>query len=162
MLIAIVCKHHLWNYFIFSRPAVTVLRFSLSEARTQVTAIPQGKRATAGDNVFFATDDYAEIAPGQLFVDVPATCTELGTVGNQYMIGKESSGWQGPVCKHKPDVHFCILCGIHFYILYRRRIVLTHPIYISILRAGGRIRRWGKKYPLTESGISLNMPMVII
>ena len=43
-----------------SRPAVTVLRFSLSEARTQVTAIPQGKRATAGDNVFFATDDYVE------------------------------------------------------------------------------------------------------
>lgn len=71
-----------------SRPAVTVLRFSLAEARTQVTAIPQGKRATAGDNVFFATDDYAEIAAGQLFVDVPATCTELGTVGNKYIPGQ--------------------------------------------------------------------------
>lgn len=71
-----------------SRAAVTVLRFSLAEARTQVTAIPQGKRATAGDNVFFATDDYAEIAAGQLFVDVPATCTELGTVGNRYIPGQ--------------------------------------------------------------------------
>lgn len=71
-----------------SRAAVTVLRFSLAEARTQVTAIPQGKRATAGDNVFFATDDYAEIAAGQLFVDVPATCTELGTVGSNYLPGQ--------------------------------------------------------------------------
>ena len=71
-----------------SRAAVTKLRFSLAEARTQVTAIPQGKRATAGDNVFFATDDYAEIAAGQLFVDVPATCTELGTVGNRYIPGQ--------------------------------------------------------------------------
>lgn len=71
-----------------SRPAVTVLRFHLSQARTQVTAIPQGKRATAGDNVFFATDDYAEIAAGQLYADVPSTCTESGTVGNHYFPGQ--------------------------------------------------------------------------
>ena len=71
-----------------SRPAVTVLRFSLAEVRPQVTAIPRGKRATAGDNVFFVTDDYAEIAAGQLFVDVAATCTELGTVGNRYTPGQ--------------------------------------------------------------------------
>lgn len=71
-----------------SRPAVTVLRFTLQEARTQVTAIPQGKRATAGDNVFFATDDYAEIAAGQMYVDVSATCTELGTIGNKYIPGQ--------------------------------------------------------------------------
>ena len=71
-----------------ARPAVTILRFLLQEVRAQVTAIPKGKRATAGDNVFFATDDYAEIGIGDLFVDVPATCTEAGTVGNQYIPGQ--------------------------------------------------------------------------
>lgn len=71
-----------------SRPAVTVLRFTLQEPRAQVTAIPGGKRATSGDNVFFATDDYAEIAAGELFADVPATCTEAGTEGNGYMPGQ--------------------------------------------------------------------------
>ena len=71
-----------------ARPAVTVLRFALGEVRTQVTAIPQGKRASAGNNVFFATDDYAEIPSGQMFVDVAATCTESGTIGNQYVPGQ--------------------------------------------------------------------------
>lgn len=71
-----------------SKPAVTVLRFMLQEARAQVTAIPGGKRATSGDNIFFATDDYAEIAAGELFIDVPATCTEAGTEGNGYMPGQ--------------------------------------------------------------------------
>ena len=71
-----------------SRPAVTKLRFSLAEARTQVTAIPRGKRATAGDNIFFETDDYAEIPAGSLYVDAPATCSEPGTVGNGYIPGQ--------------------------------------------------------------------------
>lgn len=71
-----------------SKPAVTKLRFYLQETRTQATAIPQGKRATAGDNVFFATDDYAEIAAGDSFVDISATCTETGTIGNQYVPGQ--------------------------------------------------------------------------
>lgn len=69
-------------------PAVTTLRFSLQETRVQATAIPQGKRATAGDNIFFATDHYAEIPAGDLFVDVPATCTQVGMVGNQYIPGQ--------------------------------------------------------------------------
>lgn len=73
-----------------SRPAVTVLRFTLLEARTQVTAIPKGKRATAGDNVYFATDDYAEIPAGQTFVEISATCTENGTEGNGYVPGQVS------------------------------------------------------------------------
>lgn len=71
-----------------ARPAVTILRFELEEARSQVTAIPQGKRATAGDNVYFATDDYAEIPAGELTIDVAATCTQAGTAGNGYSTGQ--------------------------------------------------------------------------
>ena len=71
-----------------ARPAVTVLRFSIQEPRAQVTAIPKGKRATAGDNIFFMTDDYAEIQAGELSVDVAATCTQAGTAGNKYIAGQ--------------------------------------------------------------------------
>lgn len=71
-----------------ARPSVTVLRFSLQEPRSQVTAIPKGKRATAGDNVFFATNDYAEIQAGEVSVDVAATCTQAGAVGNKYIAGQ--------------------------------------------------------------------------
>lgn len=71
-----------------AKPAVTILRFFLQEARTQVIAIPKGKRVTAGDNIFFATDDYAEIAAGNLSVEVAATCMEAGMVGNQYVPGQ--------------------------------------------------------------------------
>ncbi len=71
-----------------AKPAVTILRFFLQEARTQVIAIPKGKRVTAGDNIFFATDDYAEITAGDLSVEVAATCMEAGTVGNQYVPGQ--------------------------------------------------------------------------
>lgn len=71
-----------------ARPAVTVLRFSIQEPRAQVTAIPKGKRATAGDNIFFMTDDYAEIQAGELSVDVAAICTQAGTAGNKYIAGQ--------------------------------------------------------------------------
>ena len=71
-----------------ARPAVTVLRFSIQEPRAQVTATPKGKRATAGDNIFFMTDDYAEIQAGELSVDVAATCTQAGTAGNKYIAGQ--------------------------------------------------------------------------
>lgn len=71
-----------------AHPAVTVLRFSLEEIRAQVTAIPKGKRATAGDNIFFETDDYAEIAAGAMYVDVQATCTVSGIEGNGYVPGQ--------------------------------------------------------------------------
>lgn len=73
-----------------AKAAVTTLRFSLSSAKNEVIAIPQGIRATAGDNIFFATDEYAEIPIGSLFVDVTATCLTLGESGNNYLPGQIS------------------------------------------------------------------------
>ena len=68
--------------------AITVLRFYLDEPRTQVTAIPGGKRVTAGDNVFFETEDYAEIIAGELYTDITAVCTTSGSIGNGYLPGQ--------------------------------------------------------------------------
>lgn len=68
-------------------PAKTVLRFSLAEARTQSTFIPQGTRATADGNAHFATTAAATIAAGETHVDVSAECTEGGAIWNGYGIG---------------------------------------------------------------------------
>ncbi len=70
------------------KPAVVTARFILSEIRKDVVYIPQGTRITAGDGIYFATDDYAEVKAGAPFVDVNCTCETVGIVGNDYLIGQ--------------------------------------------------------------------------
>lgn len=70
--------------------ASTVLQFSIDNAIGSVVAIPAGTRVTNGNEVFFATDEYAEIPAGELSVTVPATCTTTGTGGNGFEPGEFS------------------------------------------------------------------------
>ena len=70
------------------KPAVVTARFTLSEVRKDVIYIPQGIRITAGDGVYFATDDYAEVKAGDSFVDIDCTCESVGEVGNDYIPGQ--------------------------------------------------------------------------
>ena len=67
--------------------AVTTLRFLLPSERNSVTAIPTETRVNGGD-FYFSTDQYAEIPAGELYVDVPATCTETGADANGLMPGE--------------------------------------------------------------------------
>lgn len=69
-----------------AKGATTTIRFSLSETRTSATGIPKGSRVTAGDGVYFATNEYDEIPAGNLYVDIRATCMTAGTAGNVYGI----------------------------------------------------------------------------
>ena len=69
------------------RAAVVKVRFTLSEARKDVIYIPEGTRVTAGDGVYFATDDYAEVAAGESYADVTCTCETAGDIGNNYQPG---------------------------------------------------------------------------
>lgn len=62
--------------------ATTTVRFTISETLSSALAIPQGTRVTDGNNIYFATDNYAEIAIGSTSVDVPCTCTVTGIAGN--------------------------------------------------------------------------------
>ena len=63
--------------------AATTLRFTLSAERESATGVPVGTRAAVPDwSVYFATTQYMEIPAGAMFVDVPASCTVAGTVGN--------------------------------------------------------------------------------
>ena len=64
------------------------VRFFGSKIQDVAVGIPAGTRVTAGDNVFFETAEYAEIAAGEEYADVTAICTTDGTSGNGYRIGQ--------------------------------------------------------------------------
>ena len=68
--------------------AVTILQFSISDPIASAVSIPAGTRVTNGNDVYFATDEYAEIRPGQTSVTVSATCTDVGLTGNGFAIGE--------------------------------------------------------------------------
>lgn len=70
------------------KPAVTAVRFTLSEVRREVVYIPAGTRVTAGDGIYFATDEFAEVTAGAAYIDIDCTCETAGTVGNEYIIGQ--------------------------------------------------------------------------
>lgn len=59
------------------------VRFTLSAVRASVISIPQGTRVTSqGSDVYFETDEYAEIPIGSYSVDVLCSCQTEGTSGN--------------------------------------------------------------------------------
>lgn len=71
-----------------AQPAGTTLRFSIEEPLASAVSIPAGTRVTNGNEVYFATDEYAEIAAGTTYVDVTATCTAAGASGNGFRAGE--------------------------------------------------------------------------
>lgn len=68
--------------------AATVLCFSMQTPIESAVSIPAGCRVTNGNEVFFATDRYAEIQAGETSVSVPATCTAAGATGNGFAAGE--------------------------------------------------------------------------
>lgn len=67
--------------------STVLMEYSMNNARLSATGIPAGSRVTAGDGVYFATDEYAEIPAGETSVTVMATCMTPGASGNGYPIG---------------------------------------------------------------------------
>lgn len=68
-------------------PAVTIVRFTLSEAVSEVVVIPEGTTVTNGE-IYFQTDEYAEIAAGDTSIDLPCTCQTDGADGNGIPAGE--------------------------------------------------------------------------
>ena len=69
--------------------AAVMIRFTLSAPRENVVAIPTGTRVTgAAGKIYFATDEYAEILPGEKSVDVICTSTSGGNAVNNFAIGE--------------------------------------------------------------------------
>ena len=70
------------------KPAKCTLEFKVADALDFDVHIPAGTNVTAGDNVYFKTDDSCTIKAGGLSVQVSATCTKEGSTGNNYMPGQ--------------------------------------------------------------------------
>lgn len=71
--------------------AITTMEATLSAARTGETIVPKGTRITTEDKQYFATDAAIIIPAGETSGTVSATCTTVGTVGNDYAPGEIST-----------------------------------------------------------------------
>lgn len=71
-----------------NRAAVTKLQFTIEAPIGVIVSIPAGSRVTNGNDIFFATDEYAEIKAGETSVTVSATCTMAGAAGNGFAAGE--------------------------------------------------------------------------
>lgn len=70
------------------KAATCTVEFKIDDAMERNVVIPKGTRVTAGDDVYFATDEECIIYPGELSVKCLTTCTEEGIVGNDYAVGQ--------------------------------------------------------------------------
>lgn len=68
--------------------ASTTMKFTLSAEQTSVVSIPMGTRATGSMDVCFYTTESASIGIGELTVEVPASCVEIGEHANGIEIGE--------------------------------------------------------------------------
>lgn len=70
------------------KAATCILQFKVNEVLDFDVEIPAGIRATAGDDVYFATNESCVLKAGESSVEVSATCTEEGTIGNDYVVSQ--------------------------------------------------------------------------
>lgn len=69
------------------KSSITTLRFSINDAMESAITIPSGTRVS-GNDVCFETIEFGEIKRGELYVDIPAKCTDIGDKGNGYLPGE--------------------------------------------------------------------------
>lgn len=70
-----------------AQPAVTTVRFTVSEPQGFDIAIPKNTRVSNGGDIYFATDEEATITAGETYTDVACTCQEEGEDGNGIIAG---------------------------------------------------------------------------
>lgn len=68
--------------------STVTLKFTLSEARSADTTIPQGTRATPDGKTYFATTEALTIPAGSIDGEAWATCLTAGAIGNGYTAGQ--------------------------------------------------------------------------
>lgn len=71
-----------------AQKAVSTVTFTLSAPQGAVIGIPAGTRVTPGNNIFFETQEYAEVPIGQTAVDVDVQCADVGVIGNNFTPGQ--------------------------------------------------------------------------
>lgn len=70
-----------------AQAAEVTVRFWLPAPREDAVGIPAGTRVTSGDGIYFGTAEYAEIAPGEVYADIPCVCQTAGSAGSGLAVG---------------------------------------------------------------------------
>ena len=70
-----------------AQAAEVIVRFRIPAPRKDAVSIPAGTRVTSGDGIYFGTMEYAEIPPGDVYVDIPCRCQTTGAVGSGLAVG---------------------------------------------------------------------------
>lgn len=70
-----------------AQAAEAIVRFRLAAPRKDAVGIPAGTRVTNGGDIYFGTSEYAEIAAGDAYVDIPCACQKAGAVGSGLAVG---------------------------------------------------------------------------
>lgn len=81
---------NMWTARLQAEAATTTLQATLSAVREKETVIPAGTRVSPTSEIYFATDSALVIPAGGITGTVSATCTETGTIGNDYAVGEIS------------------------------------------------------------------------
>lgn len=69
-------------------PARVMIEFTLSEERDEPVGIPAGTRVTNGQEIYYATQEYAEIPAGETKIQLDCECLTSGVIGNGYQPGE--------------------------------------------------------------------------
>lgn len=70
-----------------AQAAEVTVRFSLSAAQQAAVSIPLGTKVTDGE-IYFETTEYAEVLPGEEYVDVPCICQTVGAAWSGLAAGR--------------------------------------------------------------------------
>lgn len=70
-----------------AKPARVTVKFTLSAARNEPVPIPEGTKVTNGE-VYFSTEEYAEIPKGEESITVVCVCLQDGEEGNGLIPGE--------------------------------------------------------------------------
>ena len=84
-LAATISHGHLKRYG--ERYATVTVRFRLSAIRAGATPIPIGTRVRGEEEIFFFVKEYAEVPPGELYVDAKCEAITAGRGGNGFLPG---------------------------------------------------------------------------
>lgn len=70
-----------------AQAAEVTVRFTLSAVQKAAVSIPVGTKVTDGE-IYFETTEYAEVTPGNEYVDVPCICQAAGAAGSGLAAGR--------------------------------------------------------------------------
>lgn len=127
--------------------AKVMLEFGVYDALDFDVVIPEGTRATAGDDVYFATDVDVILSAGECSVPVNATCTVPGTVGNDYVPEQISTIVDSiPYISYVTNISTSSMGEDEYDLESLREQIYLYPATYSVAGPEDAYISWVKKY----------------